>query len=141
MPGSNLKTTILKHATQERLYALIGLNLAALEVLLDYNIKNGIRLFRISSDLIPFGSSAAKSLPWRTHFAEALGQIGGKIRSSGMRVSMHPGQYTVLNALDPEVAKSAVLDLDYHCQVLDAMGLGPEHKLILHLGGAYGDSD
>lgn len=141
VPGSNLKTTILKHATQERLYALIGLNLAALEVLLDYNIKNGIRLFRISSDLIPFGSSAAKSLPWRTHFAEALGQIGGKIRSSGMRVSMHPGQYTVLNALDPEVAKSAVLDLDYHCQVLDAMGLGPEHKLILHLGGAYGDSD
>ncbi|MDD4080848.1 MAG: UV DNA damage repair endonuclease UvsE [Eubacteriales bacterium] len=136
-----MKTTILKHATQERLYALISQNLAALEVLIDYNIKNGIRLFRISSDLVPFGSSAAKSLPWRDQFAEALWRIGGKIRSSGMRVSMHPGQYTVLNALDPVVAKSAELDLDYHCQVLDAMGLGPEHKLILHLGGAYGDRE
>ena len=121
VPGSGLKTTSLKHASRERLNLLIGQNLAALEALIDCNIKSGIKLFRISSDLIPFGSSAAMDLPWRERFAPVLERIGGKVRASGMRVSMHPGQYTVLNALDPEVAKSAVLDLDYHCQVLDAM--------------------
>ena len=141
VPGSGLKTTSLKHLSRERLNLLIGQNLAALEALIDCNIKSGIKLFRISSDLIPFGSSAAMDLPWRERFAPVLERIGGKVRASGMRVSMHPGQYTVLNALDPEVPKAAVLDLDYHGQVLDAMAPGPENKIILHLGGAYGDRE
>ena len=139
VPGSQLKSTTLKHATDERLYSLIELNLSALEVLIDYNIRQGIKLFRISSDLIPFGSSVAKDLPWSERFAADLERIGAKIHASGMRVSMHPGQYTVLNSPDPQVAGRAALDLDYHNLVLDALGTSPEHKIILHLGGVYGD--
>jgi UV DNA damage endonuclease len=98
-------------------------------------------LFRISSDLIPFGSSAAMDLAWPEHFAADLERIGEKIRSSGLRVSMHPGQYTVINSPDPEVARRAALDLEYHNLPLDSLRLGPEHKIILHLGGVYGDKD
>lgn len=139
VPGSKQKSITLKNATDERLCLVIEHNLHALETLIDYNIRNNIKLFRISSDLIPFGSSRAASLPWDELYRIQLQRIGSKIRDAGMRVSMHPGQYTVLNSPNPEVASRAMLDLAYHAQVLDALGTGPEHKIILHLGGVYGD--
>ncbi|HNX14604.1 MAG TPA: UV DNA damage repair endonuclease UvsE [Oscillospiraceae bacterium] len=139
VPGSEMKSCILKNAGEERLIGLIGHNLNALETLIDYNVRNGIRLFRISSDLIPFGSSEAMTIPWSELFSEKLAAVGKKIRDSGMRVSMHPGQYTVLNSPDSAVVKRAVTDLEYHAKVLDSLGLGPENKLVLHTGGVYGD--
>lgn len=139
VPGSGIKSCILKNADPKRLLSLIGHNLNALETLIDYNIRNGIRLFRISSDLIPFGSSLAADLPWQEVFAESFLTIGDKIARSGMRISMHPGQYTVLNSPDASVVKRAVQDLSYHAKVLDCLGLGSAHKMILHLGGVYGD--
>lgn len=139
VPGSDQKSITLKNATNERLCLVIEHNLNALETLIDYNISQNIKLFRISSDLIPFGSSRAASLPWDELYRIQLQRIGSKIRDAGMRVSMHPGQYTVLNSPNPEVASRAMLDLAYHAQVLDALGTGPEHKIILHLGGVYGD--
>ena len=139
VPGSEMKSCTLKNASPERLLSLIEHNLNSLQTLIDYNLCNNIRLFRISSDLIPFGSSLSAELPWREMFAEKLFAIGQKILRSEMRVSMHPGQYTVLNSPDPLVAARAVEDLHYHASVLDSMGLGNEHKMILHLGGVYGD--
>ncbi len=139
VPGSDLKGCTLKNADEERLLSLIGHNLAALETMIDYNIKNGIGLYRISSDLVPFGSSAAADLKWEAVFADEIGRIGEKIRRAGMRVSMHPGQYTLLNSPDAAVAARAGADLRYHAQVLDTLGAGLDGKIILHLGGAYGD--
>ncbi len=141
LPETEMKNCTLKNANEERLLSLIGHNLNSLDKMIDYNTQQGIRLFRISSDLIPFGSSLAKSLPWQDIYAEILTSIGCKIKKAGMRVSMHPGQYTVLNSLDDSVAERAIEDLDYHAKVLDCLGLGPEHKIILHLGGVYGNKE
>ncbi|HOP11623.1 MAG TPA: UV DNA damage repair endonuclease UvsE [Oscillospiraceae bacterium] len=141
VPGSELKSCTLKNAQPERLLPLIAHNLNALETLIDYNIKNGIKLFRISSDLIPFGSSAAAKLPWQDLYADRFTAIGQKIRDSHLRVSMHPGQYTVLNSPDESVAERASQDLAYHAKLLDALGLDASHKIILHLGGAYDNKE
>lgn len=139
VPGSGMKNCTLKNATPDHLLRLIGENLEALDRLITYNARNGIRLFRISSDLVPFGSSLAADLPWREHYREKLSAIGKKIRDAGMRVSMHPGQYTVLNSPDEGVVERSRADLAYHAAVLDALGTGPDSKIILHLGGVYGD--
>lgn len=141
VPGSEMKSCTLKYATEERLLSLIEHNLNSLNCLIDYNIRNGIKLFRISSDLIPFGSSLASELPWHSMYSEILTAIGTKIHNEGLRVSMHPGQYTVLNSPDESVASRANQDLDYHDKVLTNLGLSPEHKIILHLGGVYGDKN
>lgn len=141
VPGSNMRTCLMKNATDEQLLSLIKHNLDSLDKMIEYNIRNDIRLFRISSDIIPFGSSLADKLPWDNFYSEKLESIGDKIRKAGMRVSMHPGQYTVLNSIDESVAERAAKDLDYHARFLDSLGLGPEHKMILHLGGAYGDKE
>ena len=137
VPGSGMRSSIKKNATPEKLREIIAHNLEALDHLIDYNIKNGIRLFRISSDLIPFASSPVNGLVWWEEFNGEFRRIGDKIRDSGMRVSMHPGQYTVLNSPDEGVVSRAVEDLVYHARVLDSLGTGPDHKIILHVGGVY----
>ncbi len=58
-----------------------------------------------------------------------------------MRVSMHPGQYTMLNSKRAEVAQAAVRDLVYHTDVLTLLGTSAENKIILHIGGVYGDKE
>jgi UV DNA damage endonuclease len=99
----------------------------------------GIKLFRISSDIIPFGSHPVNKLFWWEEFGESITQIGRKITGSGIRASMHPGQYTVLNSKNSDVVDNAVSDLIYHCKLLDALGLDASNKIIIHVGGVYGD--
>lgn len=137
--GSGLSSCTSRNADEEKLTALIGANLEALNHMLDYNIENRIRMFRISSDIIPFGSSPVNSLRWWSSFEQELTRIGQKARDHEMRLSMHPGQYTVLNSPDPGVVERAIEDLRYHNRFLDALGLDGRHKIILHVGGAYGD--
>ncbi len=139
VPGSAIGSCRMKSCDEERLTGLIAQNLDALETMADYNARMGIRLYRISSDIIPFASSPVNDLSWDRIFAGRLAEIGGKIRRSGMRVSMHPGQYTVLNSPDPGTVRNAVADIEYHVKFLDGLGMDASNKIILHMGGAYGD--
>jgi UV DNA damage endonuclease len=139
LEGAQIKTCTLKNATPERLLSLAGENFAALERMIDYNIANQIPFYRISSDIVPFGSSIASSLPWDSAYKDRLASVAQKIKSSGMRVSMHPGQYTVLNSLDADVVRRAIEDLSYHARFLDLLHLDRSHKIILHVGGKYGE--
>lgn len=136
---TQMKTCRQSNASREMLLDLIAHNLASLEKQIDYNLRMRIGLFRISSDLIPFGSSPVNRIPWWEVFGDTLEGIGQKIRAGGMRVSMHPGQYTVINSPDPGVVERAAEDLIYHARVLDSLGLGSEHKIVLHVGGVYQD--
>lgn len=137
--GTKIRSCLMQKAAPETLKTVIQSNLKALDQILDYNIKNDIKLFRVSSDIIPFGSHPVNSLEWWKTFDDLLKQIGKKAQANKVRLSMHPGQYTVLNSPDQTVVERAVADLKYHAQFLDALGLGTEHKIILHIGGIYGD--
>lgn len=139
VPKADFRSCMIKNANDEKLVELIAHNLNSLENIIDYNERSRIRLFRISSDLIPFGSSQVNRLPWWDLFETQLSTIGAKLKEGGIRVSMHPGQYTVLNSPDHGVVERAVEDLAYHARVLDALGTNAENKIILHIGGIYGD--
>ena len=137
--GTKLRSCIVKNATPDVLSTLIQSNLAALDNQLDYNIQNDIKLFRISSDIIPFGSHPVNTLKWWEEFNDQLKGIGNKALLNGIRLSMHPGQYTVLNSPDEDVVERAVTDLKYHARLFETMGLEQEHKIVLHIGGIYGN--
>ena len=139
VPGTKQRTCTMKNAEPNVLLSLIQSNLEALDKIIDYNIQNGIKLFRISSDIIPFGSHPVNKLKWWEIFNDKLNEISRKAITNGIRLSMHPGQYTVLNSPDGSTAERAVEDLRYHARLLDAMSLGREHKIVLHVGGIYGD--
>lgn len=139
VPNTELKTCLLKNASDEKLTELIKHNLNSLDNMIEYNINNNIELFRISSSLIPFASNPVNQIIWWEVFEKQLKKIGRKIVKSGMRVSMHPGQYTVLNSADETVVNNAIADLNYHACLLDSLGVGSAHKIILHVGGVYND--
>ncbi len=138
IPNTNFRTCILKNANPEKLHELIGHNLKALKNILEFNAENDIKLFRITSDLIPFGSSPVNKLDWVNLFSDEFREIGRFIRENDIRVSMHPGQYTVLNSLRNDVVDRAIEDLIYHTKVLDALQTDFSSKIILHIGGVYG---
>jgi UV DNA damage endonuclease len=139
VPNTDIKSCMQKNATEKRLGELIAINLLSLANMVFYNTQNSIFLFRISSDLIPFGSSPVNKLEWWDLFAPQLKLIGEKIKNAGIRVSMHPGQYSVLNSQNAEVVERTMEDLNYHNRLLDSLGVGSEHKIVLHIGGVYKD--
>lgn len=141
VPDTKLRSCFKKNAKESMLLEIIEHNLGVLDTILEYNQKNHIKLFRISSDLIPFGSAQFNRIPWWEIFYDRFQQLGNTIRSYHMRVSMHPGQYTVLNSPKAEVVLKAIDDLSYHAKVLDSFGIGKEHKIILHIGGVYHDKE
>jgi UV DNA damage endonuclease len=141
IPYCGMKSCNRRNATEEKLKDLISQNLQTLDRMIDYNISRGIRLFRISSDLIPFGSNPVNQIVWWDVYADELERIGEKIKNHRIRVSMHPGQYTVLNSPDEKVYENSVDDLLYHARVLDAMKLDDTHRIIIHIGGIYNDKN
>jgi UV DNA damage endonuclease len=141
VPNTNQKSCVSRNAQRDKLLELISHNLSSLNNIIDYNQENDIKLFRISSDLIPFGSSPVNSLSWWETFERELSLIGEKIKANKHRVSMHPGQYTVLNSPNEDVVNRAIADLDYHNRILDSLGLESKHKIILHIGGIYNDKE
>ena len=67
-PGARMQSVVQRLATPDRLAQAIDGNLRALDAALDYQAKNGIHLFRISSDVIPFGSSPPPKNKDHCHF-------------------------------------------------------------------------
>ena len=66
------------------------------------------------------------------------GGARGEAARLGLRLSTHPGQYVVLNSEDERTRALAVADLDLQAEILDAMGLGREAVVVVHVGGAAG---
>ncbi|MCX7844891.1 MAG: UV DNA damage repair endonuclease UvsE [Candidatus Bipolaricaulota bacterium] len=139
LPCRPSRTFRLANLAWERLRETLAGNLACLEAIVRWNAQHGLLFLRITSDLVPLASHPQNRFPWDEAFAERFGEIGALIRSLGMRISMHPGQYTLLNSPRKEVVAAAVRDLAYHARVLDLLGLDRTAKIQIHVGGVYGD--
>lgn len=136
---SSGRTFRLSSYSGERLEETVRENLHCLAEILCFNLKKCILFFRIGSGLVPFASHPVCAAPWWETFAETLQEIGRFVREHGMRVSMHPDQFVVINAKDPGIVEKSVAELRYHAAVLDAMRLDRTAKVQIHVGGVYGD--
>jgi UV DNA damage endonuclease len=76
---------------------------------------------------------------WQEYFKQEFREIGEYIKDNGMRITMHPGQYTVLNSTDEGVFKRSLKEIQYHMEVLDLMELNSTAKVQVHVGGVYGN--
>ncbi len=141
LPCRPSRTFRLASLSEERLYATVRGNLDCLEEIIRWNGRHGLLFLRITSDLVPLASHPQNQFPWPKEFASRLASIGRLLRNLGMRVSMHPGQYTLLNSPRPEVVAAARADLRYHARVLDLLVLDATAKIQIHVGGAYGDKE
>lgn len=141
IPYKTTRSCILKNFTKETFIKCVKENLIDLMQILQWNVNNDIFMFRISSDIIPFGSHSINQLEWWEIFNEELKECGEFIKKNGIRVSMHPGQYTVLNSPNEEIVEKSIKDLEYHCRFLDSLEVDYTNKIILHVGGIYNDKE
>ncbi len=73
--------------------------------------------------------------------AERLAEVGALARELDIRLSSHPGQYTVLNSESEGVRDLAVAEVEAQTRLFDAMGLPPESVIVVHIGGVAGGKD
>jgi UV DNA damage endonuclease len=128
----------LKSYSPERLVSTVTANLSCLEAILACNRARGFFYFRISSDLIPFASHPVCGVDWGRVFRADFRSLGRRIREMGMRIAMHPDQFTLLNSPSLDIRKRSMAELIYHAQVLDALELESDAKIQIHIGGVYG---
>ena len=121
------------------MYDVVKNNLRCLQKILQYNLQHDLLFFRITSDIVPFASHPICEFNWIKVFREAFESIGNFVKNNTMRISMHPGQYVLLNAKDEKIRLRSIAELTYHCSVLDSLGLDESAKIQIHVGGAYGD--
>lgn len=137
----NYKTCRKKNLNEENIDDLVRNNLNILKKMAIYNEENNIEIYRISSDLIPFGSLILEEYSVIDKFKNEFNEIGEILKKSNQRFSVHPGQYTVLNSPREDVVNNSIEDLIYHYNILKALGGSSENKIVLHIGGKYQDKE
>ncbi len=126
-------TNFSKTNDYNKLNDVIISNLVDLEKILKYNISNNIYFFRLTSKLIPLATKEDVPFdyikPYKKYF-DRLKPLCKKIR-----IDVHPDQFTVLNSTNKEVVRKSILELEYHYNILEALGI--ENKvIILHIGSS-----
>ncbi|MEA5061098.1 MAG: UV DNA damage repair endonuclease UvsE [Erysipelotrichaceae bacterium] len=140
IPSNAYKTIRVANFNDVKVREIIKHNLRALEETIDYNIENGIRLFRVTSSLIPFASNQKiMKLDWQNEFKNEFRRIKEKVLNNDIRISMHPGQYVVLNSPNENTVSRSIEELNYHLQVIQSLGGNKTSKMIIHIGGVFKD--
>ncbi len=126
---------------KEKLLEVTATNLNNTERMLHYNIGHQIELYRFSSSLVPLATHPEVRWDFLTPFRDRWRGLGNLIKQHGLRVSFHPNQFTLFTSPRAEVTQNAVIDMEYHYQMLEAMGIENEGLINIHIGGAYGDKE
>lgn len=104
---------------------LVIQNLTDLEKILQWNVKNDIFVYRLSSEMFPwFSEYNIWDLPnYYDTIKPILKRIGEYILNNNIRVSFHPGPFNVLNSLNQAVVDKTFHELSQHAVIMDEMML------------------
>jgi len=110
--------------------------------ILEWNRQHGIKLFRLSSSIIPWGNNIdITELKDYKEIKSELKKAGDFAKFWDMRITCHPGPFVVLTSPKDNVVDNAISDLEMHGKLFDMMGLSktPYNKINIHCNGVYGD--
>lgn len=123
----------LKIATEQNLQSTLRM--------LYYNIAHEIEVYRFSSSIAPLATHPEVNWDFVSPFLTKWKEIGDLVKKYDLRVSFHPNQFTLFTSPRTEVTKNAVIDMEYHYRMLEAMGIEDRSVINIHIGGAYGDKE
>ena len=135
--GDNFKTMKLGWANKnpeeapKKWRAVVTHNFQLLHKIIEWNITNKVFLYRISSDMVPFADHEQWGQLWRealreewfAHVTSPARQSLNKYTQFGGRLTIHPGQFVSISSENPDIRHKSLLNLEYHAQLLDYLGL------------------
>jgi UV DNA damage repair endonuclease len=109
-------------------------------------LDESLRMVRLSSDILPVYTESSWSYFWRRtdvrdFCSTAFGKVGDVARSRGVRLSFHPGQFTVLASDNPLIVDRSIEEFEYHADMARWMGYGQtfqDFKCNVHIAGRLG---
>lgn len=117
-------------------------NVRDLFTILQWNNRKGIKVFRMSSDILPWASEyGIENSPYYKRIETVLRACGNYATQNGIRITSHPGPFNVLVSPNEKVVQNTITDLEIHGKIFDMMGLSltPYNKINIHCNGVYGD--
>jgi len=133
---------------EEKLWDLMKQNIEATRLLVNRvgELNEELRMVRLSSDILPVYTEASWSYFWRQPDVRAycerhFGTIGDLARANGVRLSFHPGQFTVLASDNPDIVNRSIEEFEYHADMARWMGYGKtfqDFKINVHISGRQG---
>lgn len=116
-----------------KLNKIIKSNLNGLLEILNYNLKNNIHFYRLSSKIIPLATKSDVKIDFINKYKREYKYISKVIKENNMRIDFHPDQFCVLNSVKKEVVSNSIEILKYHYNLLKCFNI-KDKVLILHIG-------
>ena len=137
-----------RDVAEERLWDIMVHNIASYKRLIEYvgSLPPELRMVRLGSDVLPVYTQPDWSYFWRkpdvVAYAErAFAEVGQTARALNVRLSMHPGQFTVLASDSEEIVERSIEEFEYHVDCIRWMGYGvqfQDFKCNVHISGRQG---
>jgi len=137
-----------RDVAEEKLWDLMRGNIESVRKLVERvgGLEDDLRMVRIGSDVLPVYTEPTYAYFWRqpdvVRYAEQyFKQIGDFARARNVRLSFHPGQFTVLASDSPDIVNRSIEEFEYHADMARWMGYGQsfqDFKINVHISGRQG---
>jgi UV DNA damage repair endonuclease len=137
-----------RDVAEQRLWDIMEHNADAAKRLVEYvgSLAPELRMVRLGSNQLPCATEASWSYFWGkpdvvAYCEKHYGMVGETARALDVRVSMHPGQFTVLASENPEIVERSIEEFEYHANLIRWMGYGKswqDFKCNVHISGRKG---
>ena len=137
-----------REVAEQRLWDIMEHNGAAALRLVEYvgGLPDALRMVRLGSNQLPAYTQRDWSYYWQQPDVQARAEqlyarVGETARRLDVRLSMHPGQFTVLASDNPDVVNRSIEEFEYHADIIRYMGYGKnwqDFKCNVHISGRKG---
>jgi UV DNA damage endonuclease len=137
-----------RNDAEQRLWDIMVHNIDAYRRLIEYvgSLPQGLRMVRLGSDVLPVYTQSDWRYYWRlpdvvAYCEREFAKVGEIARRLDVRLSMHPGQFTVLASDDEGIVERSIEEFEYHTDVIRWMGYGrqfQDFKCNVHISGRKG---
>ena len=137
-----------KQVAEQKLYDLMVGNIESVRKLVEKvgTLDENLRMVRLSSDILPVYTEPTWGGFWRdpdirAYCERAFLTVGDLARQNNVRLSMHPGQFTVLASESDNIVERSIEEFEYHVDMARWMGYGKtfqDFKINVHIAGRRG---
>ena len=137
-----------KDVAEQKLWDIMVSNIESTRLLVERvgQLDKNLRMVRIGSDMLPVYTQSDWAYFWRRsdvrdYCERHLLAVGDSARRGDVRLSFHPGQFTVLASINPGIVDRSIDEFEYHADMARYMGFGKQFqdfKINVHISGKEG---